>query len=129
MSLRTISWATLPLGGSTRIIGTVFDVVAAAYGVNTGGAFGSAAGMAYSKEFEAEADYVGLYIMAGAGLEFAEGPKFWRRMAANNPKAINNGAGGTHPSTVYRFAALEQAVAEIDDKKAGGLPLQPEIKK
>jgi len=50
--------------------------------------FANAAGQAYSQEFESEADYVGLYILAKAGLPIDEAPKFWRRMAIAHPANI-----------------------------------------
>ena len=43
-------------------IGSVFDILAAAYGVNTQGAFGKMGSQAYSKAFEEESDYVAIYI-------------------------------------------------------------------
>ncbi len=110
--------------------GLVLDILAAAVGVNTGGAFMrtgiDAASGAYSVEFEQEADYVGLYIMARAGAPFHEAPKFWRRMATVNPAAVE--AAGTHPTSPARFVALEQAVSEIDRKVATAAELMPEMK-
>lgn len=110
--------------------GLVLDILAAAVGVNTGGAFtraGIDAGSgAYSLEFEQEADYVGLYILARAGAPFAEAPVFWRRMATIDPAGVETAT--THPTSPARFVALEQAVAEIEQKVAGGAPLMPEMK-
>lgn len=111
-------------------LGSILDILAAARGINTRGAFGNLAAGSYSKEFEAEADYVGLYMMARAGLPIDSAPSFWRRMAAANPGSI--GGGGylaSHPATPDRFVAMEQTVAEIKDKQARKLPLEPEYKK
>ncbi len=90
--------------------------------------FAQAAGMAYSQEFEAEADYVGLYIMANAGLPIKDAPKFWRRMAAANPASIKTNHGASHPSTAYRMVALEAAVKEIEAKIERKEPLVPNMK-
>lgn len=96
--------------------------------VSTRGAFSQMAATAYSQEFEAEADYVGLYIMANAGLPIDDAPLFWRRMAAEHPGSIKSNHAASHPSTAYRMVALENAVKEIDVKRAAGEPLRPNMK-
>lgn len=111
------------------MLGSIFDIVAAAYGVDTRGVFGKFGAQAYSKEFEAEADYVGLYIMAMAGLDYENGPEFWRRMAAIKPGSIKTNHMATHPATPFRFLALEKTVKEIKSKIASGMPLEPEMKR
>lgn len=110
-------------------LGSILDIAAAALRVNTQGAFGKAAAGAFSQDFEAEADYVGLYMMAVAGLDIEDAPKFWRRMAADHPGSIKTNHAATHPATPYRFLALEEAEKEIKSKIANGLPLVPEKKK
>ncbi|MSQ49046.1 MAG: hypothetical protein EXR30_01515 [Betaproteobacteria bacterium] len=111
-------------------LGTVLDVLAASRGVDTQGLFGNIAGMVFSKDFEAEADYVGLYFTARAGHEIDNAPNFWRRMAAANPGGIQQrGFGSSHPSTPERFLALEKIVAEIKAKKAAGQILAPQLQK
>lgn len=89
--------------------------------------FANLAGMKYSQEFEAEADYVGLYIMAQAGMPIADAPKFWRRMAVAHPANISSNHSASHPSTAYRMVALEETVKEIDDKKQKGEALVPNM--
>ncbi|HKY03194.1 MAG TPA: M48 family metalloprotease [Burkholderiales bacterium] len=111
-------------------LGTILDVLAAAYGVNTQGMFGNAAASAYSQDFEAEADYVGLYMMATAGFELNNAPQFWRRMAVAHPSSIRGGGMmASHPASPERFVSLEEAIKEIRTKQASGAPLQPELKK
>ena len=90
--------------------------------------FASAGANAYSQEFEAEADYVGLYIMASAGLNIADAPKFWRRMASAHPGNIKTNHAASHPSTAYRMVALEETVTEIGEKRSRGQPLLPNMK-
>ncbi len=111
------------------VAGGVLDVLAALAGVNTGGAFAESGmrmgGGAFSQEFEAEADYVGLYLLARAGFRYEKTPVLWRRMAAAGPDAISYGT--THPTTPERFLALEKTVAEIDGKVGAGRALIPEI--
>lgn len=113
-----------------QLLGTLVDILAATRGVNTQGAFGSMAGMVFSREFEAEADYVGLYYTARAGFDIARAPNFWRRMAAANPGSITQrGFGASHPSTPERFLALEKIVEEIKGKQAAGADLSPQMQK
>lgn len=81
---------------------------------------------AYSKEFEAEADYVGTYYAAKAGFNVDRAADFWRRMAVEHPAAI--GHGTTHPDTASRFVAIEAAVKEVADKRVSGAALVPEKK-
>lgn len=110
------------------IPGLIADILLGAMtGVNTQGAFTRMAASAYSKEFEAEADYVGLYLMARAGYEIDNAPYFWRRMGTASPKSISHAT--SHPTTAYRFVALDKAVAEIKQKMAANLPLEPNLKK
>lgn len=90
--------------------------------------FSNAAGQAFSQEFEAEADYVGLYLMAHTSYSIEDAPKFWRRMAAASPANIRGSMNASHPATPYRMVALEATVKEIDAKRAKGLPLLPERK-
>ena len=113
-----------------QLLGTLVDILAAARGVNTQGMFGSTAGLVFSKDFEAEADYVGLYFTAKAGHEVEKAPNFWRRMAAANPRGIQQqGFGASHPSTPERFLALEKIVEEIKAEKAAGKDLKPQLLK
>ena len=91
-------------------------------------AFQQIGAMAYSQEFEAEADYVGLYIMANAGMPIDEAPLFWRRMAAEYPASIRSNHAASHPSTSYRMVALENAVREIKGKIAAHQALLPNMK-
>lgn len=111
------------------LLGSIVDILAAVYGINTQGTFGGIGAQVYSKEFEAEADYVGLYIMARAGLEIENTAMFWRRMAAEHPGNISRSHATTHPATPERFIGIEKTVEEIRKKQGSGLPLEPELKK
>ena len=113
------------------ILGAVVDVAAATQGVSTGGAFtnkGADLGArTFSQSFEREADYVGMYILARAGRPIATAPNFWRRMAQESPGSIK--FASSHPTTAERYVRLEQAVAEIEQKRSAGVELMPELKK
>lgn len=110
------------------VLGSLFDLLAAAYGINTQGTFGNTAAQAYSQEFEAEADYIGLYIMALGNLEIENSANFWRRMAALHPASIKRNHASSHPTTAERFVAIEETVIEIRQKHAAGQPLIPDYK-
>jgi Peptidase family M48/PDZ domain len=116
-------------GQRNNVLGTIAEIIAASRGIPTQGALGSAIALAYSPAFESEADYVGLYVLARAGIEIKDAPKFWRRMAAANPGGISQrGMIASHPATSARFLALGKTVQEIEAKRAAGLPLNPELK-
>lgn len=102
-------------------------VVLLSRGQVSGTNFAQLAAMTYSQEFEAEADYVGLYVMALAGMPIADAPKFWRRMAAAHPASIKTNHSASHPSTAHRMVALEETVKEIDNKKQKGEALVPNL--
>ncbi len=108
-------------------LGLVLDLLAAVGGVNTRGAFSNMAASAYSQEFEAEADYVGVYLLERAGIDTAGAADFWRRMAAEHPANIRNNHSASHPATSRRFIAIEQTVEEIAAKRASGQALKPNM--
>ena len=110
-------------------LGSILDIAAQILlKIPTQGLFGNLGGNAYSQEFEAEADYVGLYIMAQAGGNIEDAPQFWRRMATLSPAAIQSSHMSTHPATPERFVALEETVKEIRTKQRSGKPLTPNLK-
>jgi predicted Zn-dependent protease len=112
------------------VIGALADGIAAYNRVNTHGdmtqaGFGTAQ-LSWSPAFEAEADYVGLYILARSGYDYHFVPEFWRRLAAREPGSIY--AGGDHPSDPERYVAMEKTIREIDAKRAKHLPLLPNLR-
>lgn len=107
--------------------GQLIDLAAITQGWDTDGLFGDMSSGVYSHEFEAEADYVGMYILALTGVDLDGAANFWRRMAVESPANIDSHSA-SHPATAERFLALEQAIVEIRDKKEAGVPLRPEYK-
>lgn len=110
-------------------IGLVFDILAAAANINTHGNFsrlGAQIGsMAYSIEFEREADYIGAYILAQAGYDIADMQSFWRYLGSIDPESMEYGT--THPSSTERAVNIKKIVNEIKQKKAMGQPLIPHL--
>lgn len=113
------------------LLGALGDVALATQGVNTGGyysaEFAATGARAFSQDFEREADYVGMYILARAGVSLDEAPMLWRHFAQIDPTAI--AYASTHPTTAERFVLLEETAREIERKRAAGQPLLPEKKK
>ena len=114
------------LGGA--ILGALADALAGRGGVNTHGDFTRAGAeigvLAYSADFEREADYVGMYILARSGYRPDDVPNFWRRLSVKQPKAIF--VGVTHPTNPERYVTMQKAIAEVRYKQAHRQALLPE---
>jgi tetratricopeptide (TPR) repeat protein len=112
------------------LFGAVVDVAAATQGVNTHGDFtnqwSQIGSQVFSQDFEREADYVGLYVLALAGKSLDNAPNLWRRMAVTDRKSIKFAT--SHPTSAERFVRLETWRGEIARKIALGQPLAPEMK-
>ena len=108
--------------------GFVIDMLIAVLGgVDTQGMFTRNFAMAYSQEFESEADYVGLYMSELSGYDITEAAYFWRRMGVKHPGSIAQNHAASHPSSPERFVSIEDTVKEIERKKAAGEILRPNI--
>ena len=97
--------------------GAVRDVAAAATGVEPQGTF--------SRTHEREADYVGMYYLARAGVVAGDVGLLWRRLAAENLEGVKGGEASTHPSSPERLLLLEAVHQEIVRKLESGRPLLP----
>jgi hypothetical protein len=71
---------------------------------------------AYSQEFESEADYLALYMLARAGFDINAAPDLWRRRAVQDPGSQVKSYLATHPSSPERAAAMTQTISEIEGK-------------
>ncbi len=109
------------------ILGGVLDGVAGGGSTAFSELFGDLGAAAYSQEFEAEADYVGVYFAGRAGFDVSGAAWFWRRLSAEHPEGIHL-AGSTHPANAVRFALVQRASEELIRKRERGLPLLPEEK-
>lgn len=93
--------------------------------------------LAYSKDFEREADYAGLYFAYLAGADIGESTRFWKIM--HNAKGGNTNRfhipeiafkyRGTHPSDAERQANLQKTILEIIQKAENNQQLRPTTKK
>ena len=113
--------------GNMILGGIIGAILTGLSGVNVVDSMMQVGVLAFSQEFEAEADYVGVYYAARAGYDTKKAAYFWRRMAAAHPRAIGL-QGTTHPSSAKRFLAVEAATREVAGKRARGEALVPYMK-
>lgn len=109
-------------------LGSLVDLAVQSQGFDTNGFFGRLTAGVYSQDFEAEADYVGMYILARAGVNLDGAAYFWRRMAIENPGNIDSSHSSSHPATAERFLALENTILEVAKKQAAQQALDPQIR-
>ena len=86
----------------------------------------------YSRKHESEADHMGLQLMAKAGYDPAEAPKFWKRFGALQQGSQPVEYASTHPSDDHRAQDLEgwlpeaaKVYAAAPVKYGVGEPLPP----
>lgn len=82
-------------------------------------------GMTYGREFEREADYVGLYILATTGYDLNAAPRVARAIARQDARTIRYAS--SHPSSAERAASLISTIHEIESKARTGQPLTPNL--
>ena len=78
--------------------------------INAGAQFGI---LKYSRKHESEADKLGLYMMAVAGYDPREAPRFWKRMTSSAGGKAPPEFASTHPSHGRRIADLEHWLPEV----------------
>jgi predicted Zn-dependent protease len=84
------------------------DIVLQAYGVSS--QYGVL--LPYSRKHESEADHIGLLMMARAGYDPREAPRFWQRFASLKTGDQPMEFLSTHPSDSHRAADLAKLVPE-----------------
>jgi Zn-dependent protease with chaperone function len=78
----------------------------------------------WGKDFEREADYVGLYLLARSGVDVAGVEDLFTTFARESPSGT--WLGLTHPESANRKLSAIATLAEIKEKRAAGKPLLPE---
>ncbi len=86
----------------------------------------SLGGTRYTRPFESEADYVGLYYMVRAGYSPRGVEGFWQRLSSVAPKSIH--LAKTHPTFPERYLRIRAAQDEIARKQNTGATLLPNFK-
>jgi predicted Zn-dependent protease len=77
------------------------------------------------RSLEAQADYVGAYIMARADYDVQAIKQFWRRLESLRSRENTPEMDVTHPTTAERLAAFDVTLKEIEAKRDRGELLQP----
>jgi len=77
----------------------------------------------FTRPFESEADYVGLYYQVRAGYSPDNVEDFWRRLASISPKSVARAK--SHPTFPDRYLRLAAARDEIEAKQKAGDILLP----
>ena len=107
---------TAAVNGAQTVVGFVMrnqeqvsrDIVMRAYGL--GSQYGLI--LPYSRKHELEADQIGLTLMAQAGYDPSEAPRFWTRFGAASKGAKPAEFMSTHPSDERRASDLEQQLPQ-----------------
>lgn len=110
-------------GGKTRAVGIAAGIVDGALGGT--GLAQEALSSPFSQQFDAEADYLGLYMVAAAGYDIDGAERIWRELGVHTAGAKKKGFMSTPPSSAKRFVAMRRTIAEIQAKTKNGAPLVP----
>ena len=80
-------------------------------------------GTRYTRPFESESDYVGLYYLVRAGYSPEGVESFWQRLSTKAPRGINRAK--THPTFPDRYLRIQAARKEIQTKQKTNSLLVP----
>ena len=105
---------------SNMSIGSIFDIAAFVYGINTMGAFENMGRKAHQLAFEVEADMIALYILANAEIDISEYPAFWEETLP-----IYRRDRSLVKMDSERLGHMRKTIAEIDEKRINGEPIYP----
>jgi hypothetical protein len=75
----------------------------------------------FSKDFEREADYVGLGYAHRAGYKIEAGVTFWDRFATELPQSLSRSFFNTHPTSPERLLRLQKTIDEIKKEDPASL--------
>ncbi|MGV6802518.1 MAG: M48 family metalloprotease [bacterium] len=106
--------------------GAVIDRALSAVKVNRPGSLaarGLAIAAPYQPDFEAEADYLGLYMYARAGGDLSQAEEIFHLFAAEQPSGI--WLEYTHPVYPARISVLRATIEEMNAQAAQGQELMP----
>ena len=104
-------------------IGLLIDLVFYAAEINTYGIIAVNVNRLFRKQFEREADYIGMYMLANAGLDTSNASSVWRKFGKLDPRKAKRSS--SHPASSERLANLDATHREIENKLKTGKPLLP----
>lgn len=74
---------------------------------------------------DAASDTLALYMLARAGYNIDQAPRFWERLASQYPPSVLNGYTALHPATSYRLSVMDKILQDVKTKQAQRQPLLP----
>ena len=74
---------------------------------------------------DAAADTLALYMVARAGYNIDQAPRFWERLASQYPPSTLNGYTALHPATSYRLSVMDKILLDVKAKQSQRQPLLP----
>lgn len=100
----------------SQILAVILGVVVESKAPGAGEVTMRAVHAPFSREFEREADYVGLLYAHRAGFNIRKGAEFWERFAIELPASMTWSLLSTHPSSPERMLRLRKVVEGIEGK-------------
>ena len=86
---------------------------------------GTTAPKAMPQELDAAADSLSLYLLARAGYDIDNAPRFWQRLASQVPASVASGYTAMHPATAFRLSAMEKTLRQVKLKQVDKKTLSP----
>ena len=107
------------IGGIGAVIALALAIAGAARGVDPTAAVKGVsdltrmAQVTFSRDYEREADYLGLHLTHQAGFDANAATNYWERIAAVKTQSLTSNFQSTHPSTPERFVRIQKTIDEI----------------
>jgi hypothetical protein len=79
----------------------------------------------FPQNVDAAADTLSLYMLARAGYDIDDAPRFWQKLATQYPATVLTGYTAIHPATAFRLGVMEKILPEVKAKKAANARLSP----
>lgn len=107
------------IGALGALLALGIGIAGAVSGVNPGPAMQGVMDLtrgtqtAFSREYEREADYLGLYLAHQGSFDVEMGTSVWKQFASENPQTLASSYLSTHPSSAERFVRVKKTIEEI----------------
>lgn len=73
-----------------------------------------------SRNFEFNADYLGLHMTANAGFDISQAENVWRKFGISNADSLEHKMTNRQPTSPERFVVIKRTMAEIQKKQQTG---------